>query len=410
MDIGVVWLSGNSLRFPNGNASTNRMAEIAKGFKGNNYKTKLVSLVKPEAANKGSYNSIEYEYYQGYEKKNLSLIEEVFGGIFHARRKAQYLSDRCIKENVSMIFCGSSSISTLFMFWLIGRNCGVTFVYDIVEDPLSSWLSKEVKYFSIKEWIQHLLNLVKMPFFYFFAWHLPHFICAITDDLKERIKSVGVKSDRIFVFPITKFIQDISLEGYSNSDKIKSINSDTIIHSGSTYYPKDGIGEILEAVNIVIKEGIIINIEFYGPIKKLDRNRIEAFAKENHIGEQVKVRGFVELSELLDLQKKAFALVCYKPPIMQNKYNFATKIIDYLDAGRPIILSDLPVYKSFFEDKKNAIIPEGFSGDALAEKIKYLFNNPEKANQIGLEGRKTLQNRFNSSELTASLLLFIDQI
>ncbi|OAN60338.1 hypothetical protein A8B79_10345 [Balneola sp. EhC07] len=400
----MVWVTGDGLRFPYGNASTNRLAEIAKGFQSNGLKAKFIPFSRPATLTRGNYNTIKFEYYFDNGKSKYS---NKFLTFLNFRSRVATLSEACKKDNVSLIFCGTSSISSLMILWSVGRKCGIPIVYDIVEDPISSWLAKDLKHFSFKDWVRHILNLLKLPLIYLLGWKLPNYICAITNELKHRIISTGVDSKIIYTFPIVKFISEAESE--SITQKPIQDKRATLIHSGSTYFPKDGIGTIMESVRFLVEKDISINLEFYGPIQELESSRINEFAKKHRLEENIKVKGLVELPELFEAQRNAMALICFKPSIKQNRFNFATKIIDYLNSGRPVILSDLPVYDSFFEDGKNALICNEFNVEALAEKIEYLYKQPEKANQIGIEGKKILKSEFNSSGLTASLLTFIDQ-
>jgi glycosyltransferase involved in cell wall biosynthesis len=397
-----VWIAGNGLVFPHGNASTNRLVEIAKGFESNGCKVKLIPMgvdKKSPSQKKGIYKQIKFQFITNIVEKS-SSVQTVFNPYFYAKKTSKQLSIVALNDKVDYIFCGSSSLYTIFLLYFTSLNLNIKFIYDIVEDPFSSWIAKDTKAFSLIKWGQHLINLINIPFYYFYAWRLPDYLSVITNEQKNKLIKLRINSQLISIIPILKYFQKNENHEYTNG----KIDNDVLIHSGSTYFPKDGIQLILDAIKIVVSKGINIKLELYGPIGKIERIKINRFICNNKLEQNIKIYGLVELDFLFKRQSQALALICFKPLIKQNRYNFATKIIDYLDAERPVILSDLPEYTQYFITKKNAIICNEITAVSLAQNIGFLYRNPEIANIIGRNGKKTLSTKFNATFHISHLL------
>ncbi len=58
------------------------------------------------------------------------------------------------------------------------------------------------------------------------------------------------------------------------------------------------------------------------------------------------------------------------------------KLFDYMAAGRPIIASDLPVFRTILEHGRNAWLVEPDSGEALATGIQQVLHDPELAARL----------------------------
>ena len=185
-----VWITGNGLVFPQGNASTNRLTEVANGFTAAGWDTKLIPLGKPKSRKlplNGFYKEVEYEYINR-KKRFLDFfpINFIFTFILALRDSAIFI-EKLKKENVSLVFCGTASPYAIYLLWFSCKKVRIPFVYDIVEDPVASWLAKDIRKFSFKQHFKHLLNFLRIPLYYLFVWRLPEYLTVITSMQNEKL-------------------------------------------------------------------------------------------------------------------------------------------------------------------------------------------------------------------------------
>lgn len=69
-------------------------------------------------------------------------------------------------------------------------------------------------------------------------------------------------------------------------------------------------------------------------------------------------------------------------------YFASRKVKEYMAAGIPIIVSDIPGRGSFLCDRKTCLLYNPKNSDALADKIKELIDNPILANRIGANAKR----------------------
>ncbi|MCM8808341.1 MAG: glycosyltransferase, partial [Candidatus Omnitrophica bacterium] len=71
------------------------------------------------------------------------------------------------------------------------------------------------------------------------------------------------------------------------------------------------------------------------------------------------------------------------------------KIFEYMSAGLPVISSDFPLWKEVIEGNKCGICVNPLNPEEIAEAIKYLVNNPDKAKEMGENGRRAVLEKYN---------------
>jgi glycosyltransferase involved in cell wall biosynthesis len=129
--------------------------------------------------------------------------------------------------------------------------------------------------------------------------------------------------------------------------------------------------------------------------------------------------------EKLNLQEKAFALglenVQFLPPLPKEGIALAlaaadtciailkpiplyatvypNKVFDYMAAGKPVILAIDGVIRDVVEEADAGIFVPPGDPHALAAAIQMLMNNPERGRQMGRNGRKLIEDRFDRAKL-----------
>ena len=84
--------------------------------------------------------------------------------------------------------------------------------------------------------------------------------------------------------------------------------------------------------------------------------------------------------------------------------NLPTKAHEYMAMGLPVILTDIPYNVAFVEKYKCGICVDPMNTDEYAEKIVWLFNHPDEAKQMGLNGRRAVEQEFNWDTQAVKLL------
>ncbi len=72
--------------------------------------------------------------------------------------------------------------------------------------------------------------------------------------------------------------------------------------------------------------------------------------------------------------------------------------------NRPVIAFDVPALNEIIDSNFNGILITPFDTDELAQKILYLFNSPEVANEMGVKGNLKLKQDYNLERMTKQMI------
>ena len=86
--------------------------------------------------------------------------------------------------------------------------------------------------------------------------------------------------------------------------------------------------------------------------------------------------------------------------------SFGKVLIEAMAAGLPIVATATTGSQEIIQDGINGfLVPIGDSS-ALARKVLYLLNNPEKAREMGNNGRQMVKERFNQEKIIGEIICF----
>lgn len=111
--------------------------------------------------------------------------------------------------------------------------------------------------------------------------------------------------------------------------------------------------------------------------------------------EKVKEFGFINRLQAKEILGQSSAgLVIFHPE--PNHINAQpNKIFEYMSAGIPVIGSDFPLWREIIEGNQAGMCVNPLNPEAIAQVINFLFENPEEAKKMGLNGIKAILEKFN---------------
>jgi glycosyltransferase involved in cell wall biosynthesis len=117
----------------------------------------------------------------------------------------------------------------------------------------------------------------------------------------------------------------------------------------------------------------------------------ERLAREYHILDYVQFLGRIESNLLPNIYSLADILVLPSTGVE----NFPLVVLEAMATGKPIILSELPGVRTIIENGKEGLFIKPADFRDLADKLRYLLNNPSVRKKFGENGRIKVENNYS---------------
>jgi glycosyltransferase involved in cell wall biosynthesis len=82
-------------------------------------------------------------------------------------------------------------------------------------------------------------------------------------------------------------------------------------------------------------------------------------------------------------------------PTPNHLESLPIKMFEYMGAGLPVIASDFPLWKQIVEENECGICVNPKDPNDILRGIKYLLENPQKADEMGKKGREIVLAKYN---------------
>jgi glycosyltransferase involved in cell wall biosynthesis len=139
-------------------------------------------------------------------------------------------------------------------------------------------------------------------------------------------------------------------------------------------------------------------------------SRLEERIQEIRPKGPVRLAGLLPRQSLLELYRRANALVIPLFADVRSIARFPTKIGEYLASGRPVVTSCVGEIPLFFRDGYNACVAMPGNPASFGARILRLIAEPDWASALGRKGWETARQHFHYSVHGARLLAFFEHV
>lgn len=104
--------------------------------------------------------------------------------------------------------------------------------------------------------------------------------------------------------------------------------------------------------------------------------------------------------------------ICLSPldRSIQHDVAYANKIFQYMSYAKPIVVSNAKAQKRIVEQWNTGLVHNEKDPKDLSEKILELYQDPEKAERIGLNGQEFIENKFRWEITSQALIKMYEEI
>ena len=173
----------------------------------------------------------------------------------------------------------------------------------------------------------------------------------------------------------------------SEGTKYHTVGYFNIGFSGSIIPTKENLLEFVMVLNELTVKGYKIKFNMCGSIKEDDHMLLKNVEK---LKGTLAYYGRLNKNELSDFLSQQDLLVIPRGYNLQNKYGFSTKLSDYLNHQKIILLTDISDNKLFIKDGINGFMVPPDNTQVMLNKIEYIINNFSELEKVIIPKAKEL--------------------
>lgn len=370
--------------FPVGYAAIQRQILIAKGLVEAGCQVTVISFKGKHGKStdfppSGNFEGIDYIYTSGNIYKPQGFLNRNWQKLLGKWRELKLI--RSLKKEGKLDACliTTMDIDSLVLYWLWLKIVGIPFVLDLVE--LNSSIDSR----------SGTWEKINDRLFDRFAVKMADGVAPISDYLKKHSQKLA-PGTRIQKIPII-----CDFDAIMPSPAIES--ETRFLYCGSPSYLQL-IKFVLEAFEKLEVTGkpIFLHIIMGGSPSDIEKaNEIIAQSKNYD-----NIRAFPNILRegVITQYDEASALLIPLRPTLQDEARFPHKIGEYLASAKPVITTAFGEINHYdFIDQETALVAKGYDSHLFAEKMKYVLEHPEKAREIGKQGRELGLKNFDYKDL-----------
>lgn len=263
------------------------------------------------------------------------------------------------------------------------KKTGATVVYDMHEDNYTSIIQKKYMFKPLRYLIANLFR-------YYEKKKISKIKLIIAEKYYEKNFPAGV---RILNYPILN----------SSTNEISYTNNKKLLYTGNV--TEDRGAFIHSKIPSYMND---IKIKFVGKCNSELANQMKLISGKERGIEIKGINEFVSREEI-DQEyndREWLAGLAIFPPTEHYMKKELTKFFEYMYAGLPMIVTDFPEWEKFIDKYKCGITVQYNSEKSIKNAINYLIDNPERAKEMGENGRKAIVEELNWSKESKKLLNF----
>jgi glycosyltransferase involved in cell wall biosynthesis len=119
---------------------------------------------------------------------------------------------------------------------------------------------------------------------------------------------------------------------------------------------------------------------------------------------RVQIPGPIPHEEVFDVLVRSHIGLAVLHPDPNYVDSLPTKLFEYMAAGLPVVASNFPLWKEIVEGNRCGITVDPLDSKAIAQAIEYLLTHPEEALQMGENGRRAVEEKYNWEAESKKLL------
>ncbi len=253
------------------------------------------------------------------------------------------------------------------------KRKGKKVIYDAHEDVPKQIMGK----FWINKYLRKTVSVSFRTFENHVAKRLDYVFTA-TPFIRDRFAQINPKAIDINNFPLlSELAEETSWDGKKHE----------ICYLGGISQVR-GIAQLVDALEYLPD----VKLNLAG---KYSHASFEAELKAKPNWNQVTEYGFVSRQETIQIMSQSMVGMVTLLPLPNHIDSQPNKMFEYMSAAIPVVGSDFPLWRQILVDLDCGLCVDPADPKQIAEAVKTLMSDPERAAQMGKNGRKAVMEKYN---------------
>lgn len=181
----------------------------------------------------------------------------------------------------------------------------------------------------------------------------------------------------------------------------------TLLHV-SALLPRDNPEMLFECLRRARRMGAPIVLKVTGRYAANPdaRELLGRVQSDPELSRVVQFLGELSDQQLRDEMRASDGLVLLRRDSETNVCSFPTRLVEYLQQGRPVVISDVGDISSYLEAGRDAVLLDRLDADRAARQLDALARLPDRGHALGLAGRNRGSIEFDRKRHAQRLLEF----
>jgi len=271
---------------------------------------------------------------------------------------------------------------------LMLKSAGKKVVYDVHEDVPRQILSKYWIPRNLRKIVSKFVELIEN-----FCSKKFDGIIAATPYIARRFEKMDVLTETINNYPLLH-------ELWTEADHCPEKEQAVIYVGGIT--SQRGLFQMIEAIELT-KYKLYLGGNFAVEKERNIAMTMSGWKKTIELG-------FINRDEMKEYIAKSSAGLVLFHPEPNHIHAQPNKLFEYMSAGLPVIASNFPLWKEIVEGNQCGICVDPLNVDEIRQSIDWIMDHPGEALEMGKNGRKAIEEKYNWENESKKLIEFYQKL
>ncbi len=387
---------GDVFSFPDGQAATNRVYTYAKGFKENGKKVYIIcsTSLYLDTPN-GVVDGIPYYHPFEQKKRNKYFLIRRWQNFLKYIRTYKLLKKINKDDKIEAINRWSNLFLTHLICWLYCKFLGIKLITECSEHPMGMPLGK----------YQHSafgknIGIIKFRAEAF----LSDGILCISQYLVNFHLQRGISAKKLLLVPST-----VDPSRFIKTEQ-KPVSVRYVGYFGSLSFKRDNVDLLINAFANFSRHYPQVQLILGGFCSESHKIQMHELIAQLEIKERVQIIDYLTRQQVLRYITHADILVMVRSKDLDSDASYPSKLTEFLATGNPVISVNVGEISDFLTDRENCFLVKPGNVQELSDKLKFVFDNYDVAEQVAKRGKELTNSTFNYNYQAKRIIDFISSL